>query len=187
MAVKLVSTGFKGLFIVEPKVHADSRGYFMESFNRKDLLEAGIDVDFVQDNQSRSSFGVIRGLHFQVAPFAQTKLVRVLTGTILDVVVDLRQPEPTFSRSFCLELSGDNKKQLLVPRGFAHGFAVISKDAEVFYKCDQYYHPEFERGINYSDPDLMIDWPLSADQIIVSDKDRSLPRLSEAGYTFEPL
>ena len=185
MGVKAITTGFNGLLVLEPKVHADSRGYFMESFNKRDLLDAGIDVDFVQDNQSRSSFGVIRGLHFQVPPFAQIKLVRVLSGTILDVVVDLRQNEPTYSKSYSVELSGENKRQLLVPRGFAHGFAVLSKTAEVFYKCDQYYRPDHERGINYSDPELSIDWKLNADHVIVSDKDKLLPRLSDATYSFE--
>jgi dTDP-4-dehydrorhamnose 3,5-epimerase len=187
MALRVIQTGFNGLLIIEPKVHEDARGYFMESYNNRSFVEAGIDVEFVQDNQSRSSYGVIRGLHFQVAPYAQTKLVRVLTGTILDVVVDLRQNEPTFSKSFSVELSGENRKQLLVPKGFAHGFAVKSKTAEVFYKCDQYYSPGYERGINYADPELMIDWQLSPADIIVSDKDKLLPRLSKSTYSFEAV
>src|SRR5688572_25267884 len=147
--LKITASGFEGLLVVEPKVHEDSRGYFMESYNKERFFEAGIEVDFVQDNQSSSEFGVVRGLHFQIQPYAQGKLIRVLTGTILDVVVDLRKGETTFGKRFSLELSGENRKQLLIPRGFAHGFAVLSKRAEVLYKCDQYYRPAYERGINY--------------------------------------
>jgi dTDP-4-dehydrorhamnose 3,5-epimerase len=185
MALKVISTGFSGLVIIEQKVHADSRGYFMESYNKKDFIDAGVNLEFVQDNQSSSAFGVIRGLHFQVPPYAQTKLVRVLHGVILDVVVDLRRSEPTFGRSFSVELSGDNKKQLLVPSGFAHGFSVLSKEAEIFYKCDQFYRPDHERGINYADPELAIDWGLRPDQVVVSEKDKFLPTLAEAIFSFE--
>lgn len=187
MAVNIITTDFKGLLVLEPRVHEDSRGYFMESYNRETFLEAGIDVVFIQDNQSSSAYGVVRGLHFQIPPYAQTKLVRVLSGTILDVVVDLRRTEPTFGKSYSLELSGENKRQLLVPGGFAHGFAVLSKRAEVFYKCDQYYRPAYERGINYADPELAIDWRLQKDQIIVSDKDKTLPVLAGLTSSFETV
>ncbi len=182
--MKVISTEFKGLFILEPNVLGDSRGYFMESFSRRTLFEAGIDLNFVQDNQSSSKKGVLRGLHFQNAPYAQTKLVRVLSGSILDVVVDLRKEEPTFGKYFPLELSSENKKQLLVPKGFAHGFVVLSEQAEVFYKCDEYYHPQADGGILYSDPALDIDWVLDSKELILSDKDKIHPWLDNAKFNF---
>lgn len=187
MAFKIIHTEFRDLLVLEPRVHEDARGYFMESYNKEDFLKAGIDVNFVQDNQSSSAYGVVRGLHFQTPPFSQTKLVRVLMGAILDAVVDLRRGEPTFGKSFCIELSSQNRRQLLVPSGFAHGFAVLSSTAEVFYKCDQFYRPAFERGINYSDPHLMINWQLPPEAIQVSDKDRSLPLFKELEFSFEAV
>ncbi|MBL7859868.1 MAG: dTDP-4-dehydrorhamnose 3,5-epimerase [Cyclobacteriaceae bacterium] len=182
--MKVSETGFNGLLILMPKVIGDNRGYFMESYNQKTLLEAGIDIKFVQDNQSSSSRGVLRGLHFQNAPHAQTKLVRVLTGTILDVVVDLRKSESTFGKSYAIELSDKNKKQLLVPKGFAHGFVVLSDRAEVFYKCDEYYNAQAEGGIFYSDPSMGIDWLLEPKDLILSGRDQSHPFLSEAKFNF---
>lgn len=168
-------TTFPGLIIIEPASFEDSRGYFFESYNERSFAENGIQMEFVQDNQSRSFYGVIRGLHYQLPPHAQTKLVRVLSGVIIDAVVDLRTGSPTFGESFCIELSAENKKQLLVPKGFAHGFSVISEMAEVMYKCDTYYHKESERGFLYSDPALNIEWQIPADKAVVSDKDQLLP------------
>jgi dTDP-4-dehydrorhamnose 3,5-epimerase len=182
--MKIIQTDFKDLLIIEPKVLEDSRGYFLESYNRKTFADRGISIDFVQDNQSSSTKGVLRGLHYQLAPYSQTKLVRVLFGEILDVVVDLRKGEPTFGRHFSIKLSAINKKQLLVPKGFAHGFVVLSNRAEVFYKCDQFYNPEADRGIRYNDPELAIDWILKDDEYILSDKDRNHPLLSESVLNF---
>jgi dTDP-4-dehydrorhamnose 3,5-epimerase len=170
-----IPTTFPGLIIFEPALFEDSRGYFFESYNERSFHENGIDIKFVQDNQSRSSYGVIRGLHYQKPPHAQTKLIRVLSGVILDAVVDLRTGSPTFGESFALELSGENRKQLLVPKGFAHGFSVTSETAEVIYKCDAYYNKESERGIMYNDPELNIDWQIPANKAVVSDKDKLLP------------
>ena len=170
--MKITPTNFDDLFIIEPTVYGDARGYFFESFHQKKFEEAtGIQCEFVQDNQSHSSFGVIRGLHMQVPPRAQAKLVRVLKGKVLDVVVDLRKEKSTFGKSYAIELSAENKKQLYIPRGFAHGIAVISEEAEFFYKCDNYYSPENERGIMYNDASLNIDWRIDAGERIISDKD----------------
>lgn len=182
--MNIASTDFRGLFVLEPKVLGDSRGYFMETYNRKTLLEAGIDLSFVQDNQSSSRKGVLRGLHFQNAPHAQIKLVRVLSGSILDVAVDIRINEPTFGKHFSIELSAENKKQLLIPKGFAHGFIVLSEQAEVFYKCDELYSPDADGGIIYNDPALGIDWKLNPDEFILSDKDKNHKRLTEAIFNF---
>ena len=170
--MKITPTNFDDLFIIEPTVYGDARGYFFESFHQKKFESAtGIQCEFVQDNQSHSSFGVIRGLHMQVPPRAQAKLVRVLKGKVLDVVVDLRKEKSTFGKSYAIELSAENKKQLFIPRGFAHGIAVISEEAEFFYKCDNYYSPENERGIMYNDIFLNIDWRIDAGDRIISDKD----------------
>lgn len=182
--MKVVSTQFKDLFVLEPKVLGDSRGYFMESFSKRTLLEAGMDITFVQDNQSSSTKGVLRGLHFQKPPFAQTKLVRVLNGLILDVVVDIRKAEPTFGKQFSIELSSENKKQVLIPKGFAHGFIVLSEQAEVFYKVDKYYNAQADAGLLFNDPALDIDWKLSANEFILSEKDKKHPILSELGSIF---
>lgn len=182
--MNIVDTGFDNLFILEPKVLGDERGYFMESFSRRTLLAAGIDLNFTQDNQSSSRKGVLRGLHFQNAPYAQTKLVRVLSGNILDVVVDLRKEKSTFGRYFSVELSTANKKQLLVPKGFAHGFVVLSDRAEVFYKCDEYYNPQADGGILYNDPAIGIDWRFRPEELILSEKDKVHPKLSENKFNF---
>lgn len=175
-------TGFKDLFVLEPKVLGDARGYFMESYNRQTLLKSGIDINFVQDNQSSSRKGVLRGLHFQRTPYAQSKLVRVLSGKILDVVVDLRKAEPTFGKYFSIELSSEDKKQILVPKGFAHGFLVLSETAEVFYKCDEFYNPEADGGIHYKCANIK--WTLPDDMLILSDKDKNLPSLQDANFQF---
>lgn len=179
-----IKTEFPGLLIFEPKVLEDNRGYFFESYNQKIFSQEGIEVDFVQDNQASSSFGVIRGLHFQMAPFAQTKLIRVLSGKIIDAVVDIRKNSPTYGNAYTIELSSENKKQLLVPKGFAHGYSVISETAEVFYKCDQFYHKESEGGIALNDPALNIDWQIPADKITVSDKDQNYPVLENCKHNF---
>ncbi|WMN07760.1 dTDP-4-dehydrorhamnose 3,5-epimerase [Marivirga arenosa] len=170
--MEITPTEFDDLYVISPKVFEDERGYFFESFHQKKFREAtGIDCEFVQDNQSCSVYGVIRGLHMQVPPMAQAKLVRVLNGKVLDVVVDLRKDKPTYGKSFSITLSADNKKQLFIPRGFAHGIAVLSEEAEFFYKCDNYYSPENERGIMFNDTSLNIDWKVEADKMIISDKD----------------
>jgi dTDP-4-dehydrorhamnose 3,5-epimerase len=182
--MKIIATEFDGLFILEPKVIGDERGYFMESYSYKTLSEGGIDSKFVQDNQSRSKKGVLRGLHFQNAPYAQTKLVRVLTGSILDVVVDLRREKSTFGKHLNLELSSENKKQLFVPKGFAHGFLVLSDYADVFYKTDEFYNPQADGGINFNDPALGLLDLLDNENLILSEKDKNLPILSEANFNF---
>lgn len=175
-------TGFKDLLVIEPKIFGDERGFFMESYNRETFIKAGININFVQDNQSRSSQGVLRGLHFQRAPHAQTKLVRVLAGKVLDVVVDLRRSEPTFGKHFALELSSENKLQLLVPKGFAHGFLVLSDTADVFYKCDEFYNPQADGGVLYSS--CGVDWKMSPGKFIISHKDQNLPDLQNAKFEF---
>ena len=176
-------TTLPGLIIVEPVVLEDNRGYFFESYNENVYRNNHIPVSFVQDNQSRSSYGVVRGLHYQRPPHAQSKLVRVLSGTVLDTVVDLRTGSPTYGESFSIKLSSENKKQLFIPAGFAHGFAVLSDHAEVMYKCDAYYDRESESGILYNDPQLNIDWEIPADKILVSEKDKLLPLFNS--YTGE--
>lgn len=177
-------TSIPGLLVFEPRVFEDSRGYFFESFNLEVFNSAGIDIDFVQDNQSSSQFGVIRGLHYQLEPFAQTKLVRVLSGSIMDVAIDIRKGSPTFGKSFSIELSAENKKQLYIPKGFAHGFSVLSEKAEVFYKCDTFYNKESETGIIYRDSDLGIDWRIPKGKEIVSEKDKQLPSFTQCRNNF---
>ena len=172
-------TKLRGCFIIEPKVFKDSRGYFFESFNQNKFNELiGKTIDFVQDNESFSSKGVLRGLHFQTGAYAQAKLVRVIEGAVLDVVVDIRKESPTFSEHFSIELSEDNKRQLFVPKGFAHGFIVLSETAIFSYKCDNFYDKASEQGLRYDDPSLGIDWKLPANEFIVSEKDLVLPTLS---------
>lgn len=179
-----IKTGIPGLLVFEPKVFEDSRGYFFEAYNADTFSANGIQYRFVQDNQSSSSYGVIRGLHFQLNPHAQTKLVRALSGKILDVAVDIRKGSPTYGKVFSIELSGENKKQLLIPQGFAHGFSVLSERAEVFYKCDSFYSKESDGGIHHADPALGIDWKISAADAIISDKDKNLPLLADGKYNF---
>jgi len=172
-------TKLKGCFVLEPKVFNDTRGYFFESFNQNKFSELiGQQVKFVQDNESFSTKGVLRGLHYQTGKYAQAKLVRIIKGTVLDVVVDMRKDSPTFTEHFSIELSEDNKKQLFVPRGFAHGFIVLSDKAIFSYKCDNFYNKASEQGLRYDDPALGIDWKLSFSEFIVSEKDLVLPTLS---------
>jgi len=178
--MNIIETPIEGLLIIEPRVFADERGYFYESFNRKAFKAAtGTDINFVQDNQARSSRNVLRGLHFQQAPHAQTKLIRALTGTIWDVVVDIRKGSQTFGQWYGVELSAENKRQFLVPKGFAHGYSVLSDTAEVFYKCDDYYSKETEGGIYYADEALNIDWKITLEDAIVSEKDLKQPLLAD--------
>jgi dTDP-4-dehydrorhamnose 3,5-epimerase len=172
--MNLISTDFEGLMIIEPRVFADSRGYFYESYNQAVFEKAGISVPFVQDNQSMSMKGAIRGLHFQKYPKAQAKLVRVTAGCVLDVVVDIRKDSPTFGKHLSIELSADNQKMLFIPVGFAHGFATLQDNTIFQYKCSDLYYPENEGGIRFNDPDLAIQWP-EFDAVVVSEKDKLLP------------
>ena len=179
--MNFIETNLKSCFILEPKVFHDDRGYFMESFNQN-TFNQGIDqeVNFVQDNQSYSSKGVLRGLHYQCGEHAQAKLVRVLEGEVLDVAVDLRPESETFGQSYSILLSAENKKQFFVPRGFAHGFIVLSENATFFYKCDNFYNKESEGGLIYNDPTLAIDWGIPEQELIISEKDKVLPTLENA-------
>lgn len=180
--MNIIKTDIEDLLVIEPQVFNDNRGYFFESHNQAKLEQAGIDLTFVQDNESRSSQGVIRGLHYQLAPYAQTKLVRVVHGRIYDVAVDIRRGSPTYGKHVRVELSGENKRQLLIPKGFAHGFSVLSESAILAYKCDAPYNREAERGIAYNDPTLGIDWGVQ--QAIVSDKDLVFPTWDKAENNF---
>jgi dTDP-4-dehydrorhamnose 3,5-epimerase len=178
--MRIEQTSIKDCFIVHDTVFGDSRGFFFESFNRKVFLEqTGLDVNFVQDNQSGSQRGVLRGLHFQYGEYSQAKLVRVLRGKVLDVAVDLRQSSRTFGQHVVLELSESSHTQLFIPRGFAHGFVVLSEFAEFFYKCDNYYNKASDRGVIFNDPDLGIDWQISENELILSEKDTRLPGLKD--------
>ena len=177
-------TEIKDLVIYEPRIFPDDRGYFFESFSQRVFEAEGYTMKWVQDNQARSCYGVIRGLHYQQEPHAQTKLIRVLEGRILDVVVDIRSTSPTYGKVFSIELSAENRKQLLVPRGFAHGYSVLSETAEILYKCDGFYNKESEGGIRYDDPALNIDWQIPASKALLSPKDMELPVLTQAVNNF---
>lgn len=179
-----ISTGIEGLTIFEPRIFEDPRGYFFESFNKAVFEAEGLSSEFVQDNQSRSSYGVVRGLHYQLNPHAQTKLVRVLSGRILDVVVDIRKNSSTYGQVFSVELSAENKRQLYIPKGFAHGFSVLSETAEVLYKCDSLYNKASEGGILFNDPELNIDWQIPADKQIISEKDMVNPSFRDHHSNF---
>ncbi len=182
--MRIESTILEGCFIIHDTFFGDNRGYFFESFNRKTFLEkTGLDVEFVQDNQSQSQLGVLRGLHFQHGDAAQAKLVRVLKGKVLDIAVDLRKESKTFGQHVAVELTEDSHTQFFVPRGFAHGFVVLSEQATFFYKCDNYYNKAAEGGIIFNDPEIGIDWKIDADKVIMSEKDLILPTLSEAKNT----
>lgn len=174
-----VKTDIEDLLIFEPQVWEDERGYFYESFNENTFKAAGIDSQFVQDNQAKSNYGVLRGLHYQTGAHAQAKLVRAISGKVLDVVVDLRPDSKTYGKSFSIILSAENKKQLFVPRGFAHGYAVLSESAEFFYKCDNFYNKEAEGGLIYNDAQLGIDWQLASEEIILSEKDKVQPAFGD--------
>lgn len=171
--MKVIETGIKDLLIIEPTIYEDSRGYFMESFSLKEFHKTIGDIDFVQENESKSKYGVIRGLHFQKPPYAQSKLVRVVKGAVLDVAVDIREGSSTFGQYLTIELSDDNKRQLFIPQGFAHGFSVLSEEVIFQYKCDNYYHFESEGAILWNDPQLNIDWKIPEADIILSDKDKN--------------
>lgn len=184
--MQVVKTALEGVALLEPVVHGDERGYFVETYRRDVLAEAlGFDVKFVQDNESKSGYGVLRGLHYQLPPYAQSKLVRVIHGSVYDVAVDLRVGSPTFGRSVGYELSAANKRQLFIPRGFAHGFVVTSDSAVFVYKVDQYYAPQHDRGIAYNDPTIAVDWGVAEADLKLSDKDRRQPLLSETSDLFE--
>ena len=184
--MRILKTDIEGVVIFEPRLYEDERGYFFEAFSERKFAElTGIETRFVQDNESRSTQGVVRGLHFQLPPFAQSKLVRAVRGTILDVAVDIRRGSPTFGRHVAVELSEHNHRQLFIPRGFAHGFSVLEGDAIVEYKCDNYYAPEAEGAIRWDDPTLAIDWKVADSKAIVSAKDKANPLFEECEALFD--
>jgi dTDP-4-dehydrorhamnose 3,5-epimerase len=180
----IIKTDFPGLLVFEPNVFEDPRGYFFESYNQRTCAEAGIETVFVQDNQARSVYGVIRGMHYQLNPTPQTKLIRALQGRILDVVLDIRVGSPTYGRHFSIELTETNKRQLYIPHGFAHAYAVLSETAEVFYKCDHFYDRSTEAGIRFDDPALGIDWGIPEANRIISEKDRVQPLFADCKNNF---
>ena len=180
-----IKSNIDEVVIIEPQIHSDSRGYFFEYFNQKEFEEKVCKTTFVQDNESKSSFGVLRGLHFQKPPFAQSKLVRVVKGAVLDVAVDIRTGSPTFGQHVSIELTEDNHRQFFIPRGFAHGFSVLSEEVIFQYKCDNLYAPQYEGAIAWDDPDLGIDWHIPKDKMLLSEKDKIHPRLKEAEWLFD--
>lgn len=182
--MNIITTPIEGLLVIEPKVFTDARGYFVETYNEQRYQEAGITARFVQDNQSCSSYGVVRGLHFQRPPYSQAKLVCCTRGRVLDVAVDLRKDSPTYGQWYSVELNENNHRQFFIPRGFAHGFSVLSETAIFTYKCDNMYHPEADGGIQLYDPALAIDWQIPADRMILSDKDRRHPTLAQLDNPF---
>ena len=182
--MNVIKTDIQGVVIIEPKVFGDHRGYFFESFSEKDFASAVGEVKFVQDNESKSCHGVLRGLHFQKPPHAQAKLVRVVKGRVLDVAVDLRKGSPTFGKHVAVELTEENHRQLFIPRGFAHGFAVLSDEAVFQYKCDNYYAPQSEGSVLWNDPDIGIEWGIPSEDVMLSEKDRNAPLLKDLGDVF---
>jgi dTDP-4-dehydrorhamnose 3,5-epimerase len=182
--MKIIETGFKGLLIIKPTIYSDSRGYFFESFNQTSLKNVGIIFNPVQDNESKSLKGVIRGFHYQLMPFAQTKLIRVIEGKIFDVALDIRKDSLTYGKWFGIELDSETKDQFLIPEGFAHGFSVLSDIAVIQYKCDKVYNPQYERGISINDPALDINWKLGSGKPVISDKDLKQPLLKDADTNF---
>lgn len=184
--MEVIKTEIEGVVIIEPKIFGDERGYFFESFNAAEFArKVGVNTVFVQDNESKSKYGVLRGLHFQKGEFAQSKLVRVVEGRVIDVAVDIRRGSPTFGKHVAIELSKENKRQLFIPRGFAHGFAVLSEEAVFQYKCDNLYAPEHEGAIAWNDPKIGIDWQIRPEDAILSEKDRKHPTLDEAEELFD--
>lgn len=177
--MKIIETAIKDVFIIEPQIFRDNRGYFFESWNQAEFAKAGLNYNFIQDNQSQSVYGTVRGLHFQKGEHSQAKLVRVLQGTVLDIAVDLRPKSPTFGRHVAIELSAENNFQLLIPRQFAHGFAVLSPTATFAYKCDNIYNKASEGGIRFDDPEINIDWKIKKEDVILSEKDKVLPFLKD--------
>lgn len=182
--MNVIETKIPGVVIIEPRLFPDARGYFFESFSKREFEEKVGKIDFVQDNESKSSYGVLRGLHFQKPPYAQSKLVRVVKGAVLDVAVDIRKGSPTFGQHVAVELTEDNHRQFFIPRGFAHGFAVLTDEVIFQYKCDNFYAPASEGAIAWDDPDLGIDWRVPAEQVILSEKDKKHPRLKEMETPF---
>ena len=178
--MNVIDTELEGVKIIEPRIFGDARGYFFESWNEQKYKDAGIDCNWVQDNESKSRFGVLRGLHFQAAPYTQAKLVRVIQGAVLDVALDIRKGSPTFGKHIAVELSAENKRQLFVPRGFAHGFVVLSEEVIFAYKCDNAYMPSHERGVAFNDPALGIDWRVNLSEYILSPKDTQNPLFADA-------
>lgn len=185
--MNVIKTDIEGVVIIEPKIFEDSRGYFFESYNYLDFINRVKRVVFTQDNESKSTYGVMRGLHFQKPPYAQAKLVRCVKGSVLDVAVDIREGSPTYGKHVAVELTEDNHRQLFIPKGFAHGFAVLSDEAIFQYKCDELYHPEFEGGVNILDESLGIDWKIPMDKAILSDKDTKHPLLKDFDTPFKDI
>lgn len=183
--MEVIKTDIEGVVIIEPRIFEDERGYFYESFSQREFEEKVCRTTFVQDNQSKSSYGVLRGLHFQKPPYCQSKLVRCIKGAVLDVAVDIRKGSPTFGKHVAVELTEDNHRQFFVPRGFAHGFAVLSKEAVFQYKCDNFYCKESEGAVAWNDPELAIDWRIPAEDILLSEKDRLSKNIAEADYLFD--
>ena len=183
--MKVIKTDIEGVVIIEPRIFEDARGYFFESFSEREFAEHICSSHFVQDNEAKSSYGVVRGLHFQLPPHAQSKLVRVVKGKILDIAVDIRKSSPTFGKHVAVELSAKNHRQIFIPRGFAHGYSVLSDEAVVEYKCDNYYAPESEGAIAWNDGDLAIDWQIPSGKVILSEKDKQHPTLAECERLFE--
>ena len=182
--MNVIKTDLDGVVIIEPRIFNDDRGYFFESFSERDFFANVREIHFVQDNESKSSYGVLRGLHFQKPPFAQSKLVRVIKGAVLDVAVDIRVGSPTFGKYVAVELSADNHRQFFIPRGFAHGFSVLSDEVIFQYKCDNFYAPQYEGAIAWNDPSLNIDWRIPADDVVLSEKDKKHPLLKDAEWLF---
>ncbi|HJA82945.1 MAG TPA: dTDP-4-dehydrorhamnose 3,5-epimerase [Candidatus Bacteroides intestinavium] len=180
--MNVIKTAIDGVFILEPRLFEDARGYFFESFNQREFEEKVAPVVFVQDNESKSSYGVVRGLHYQKPPYTQSKLVRVVKGAVLDVAVDVRKGSPTFGQHVAVELTGENHRQFFIPRGFLHGFSVLSEEVVFQYKCDNFYAPASEGAVAWDDPDLGIDWRIPAEQVILSEKDRHHPRLKDVDW-----
>ena len=177
--MEVIKTNIEGVVIIEPRIFKADRGYFFESFSQREFEEKVCKTTFVQDNESKSSYGVLRGLHFQKPPFAQSKLVRVIKGAVLDVAVDIRKGSPTFGQYVSVELTGENHRQFFIPRGFAHGFSVLSEEVIFQYKCDNFYSPQSEGAIAWNDPDLNIDWRIPAEKVVLSEKDSKHPRLKD--------
>lgn len=182
--MEIIKTAIEGVVILEPRIFKDDRGYFFESFSQREFEEKVCKTTFVQDNESKSSYGVLRGLHFQKPPFAQSKLVRVISGAVLDVAVDIRRDSPTYGQYVSVELTGGNHRQFFIPRGFAHGFSVLSEEVVFQYKCDNFDSPQSEGSIAWDDPDLNIDWRIPADKVILSEKDKKHPGLKELQTVF---
>ena len=183
--MEVIKTEIEGVVIIEPRIFKDDRGYFYESFSQREFEEKVCRTTFVQDNQSKSSYGVVRGLHFQKPPYSQSKLVRCIKGAVLDVAVDIRKGSPTFGKYVAVELTEENHRQFFVPRGFAHGFAVLSDEAVFQYKCDNFYNKESEGSVAWNDPQLAIDWKIPADKVLLSEKDKQSKNIADAEYLFD--